>query len=370
MKKGISLLLVLILTMALLTGCSSPSPPADGQSADETPGTETPLEGDGMVQMGIGHITSIAKSGGLDAAGGKSPIGQVDTVIAAVGFDKDGRVVKVTIDTAQTKVEFDEDLQLVSDPNGEFKTKVELGDEYGMINASSIKMNWYQQIAELEKWMTGKTVDEIKAMKVKQSDASHPAVPDVPELASLVTVTVHEYIEAVEEAYQNAVNIGAGAVKLGLGHEISIGKSTGYSQKDGSETLPAAQVDTVMAAVAFDEDGKVVGTIIDTAQTKVEFSKEGKVTTDKNGEFKTKVELGDEYGMINASSIKMNWYEQIAELEKWMTGKTVDEIKAMKVKQSDASHPAVPDVPELASLVTVTVHEYIEAVAEAYDNAK
>jgi len=42
----------------------------------------------------------------------------------------------------------------------------------------------------------------------------------------------------------------------------------------------------------------------------------------------------------------------------------------MKVKQSDASHPAVPDVPELASLVTVTVHEYIEAVAEAYDNAK
>ncbi len=28
------------------------------------------------------------------------------------------------------------------------------------------------------------------------------------------------------------------------------------------------------------------------------------MTTDKNGEFKTKVELGDEYGMIKASSIK------------------------------------------------------------------
>ncbi len=74
--------------------------------------------------------------------------------------------------------------------------------------------------------------------------------------------------------------------------------------------------------------------------------------------------------MINASSIKKNWHEQMAELEKWMVGKTVDEIKAMKVKQRDASHPAVPDVPELTSLVTVTVQDYLKAVAEAYENAK
>ncbi len=368
MKKVLSLLLVLILSLGMLAGCSSPGTPEDNQPGDTQP--NPPANGDGIVKMGIGHITSIAKSKDLDAGNDVLPLGQVDTVIAAVGFDKDGKVVKVTIDTAQTKVEFDKDLQLTSDPAAELETKVELGDEYGMINASSIKKNWYEQMAELEKWMTGKTVDEIKAMKVKQRDESHPAVPDVPELTSLVTVTVHEYIEAVEEAYENAVNVGAGAVELGLGHEISIGKSAGYSLKDGKETLPAAQVDTVMAAAAFDQDGRVAGVIIDTAQTKIAFSKEGKITTDKNGEFKTKVELGDEYGMINASSIKKNWYEQMAELEKWMTGKTVEEIKAMKVKQRDESHPAVPDVPELTSLVTVTVHEYIQAVAEAYDNAK
>ncbi len=57
--------------------------------------------------------------------------------------------------------------------------------------------------------MVGKTVDEIKAMKVKQKDESHPAVPDVPELTSLVTVTVHEYLEAVAEAYENATGKGA-----------------------------------------------------------------------------------------------------------------------------------------------------------------
>jgi hypothetical protein len=371
MKKAVSLLLVLILSLVTLAGCSSPGAPADQQPEEQLPANEAPpLDGEGIVKMGMGHITSIAKSKDLDAANNVMPTGQVDTVIAVVGFDKDDKVVSVTIDTAQTSVAFDDKLQLATDPKAEFKTKVELGDEYGMINASSIKKNWYEQMAELEKWMIGKTVDEIKAMKVKQRDASHPAVPDEPELTSLVTVTVHEYLEAVEEAHENAVNLVAEAAGVGLGHEISIGKSVGYSVADGKETLPAAQVDTVMAAAAFDSEGKVAGVIIDTAQTKVEFSKEGKVTTNKNGEFKTKVELGDEYGMINASSIKKNWYEQMAELEKWMIGKTVDEIKAMKVKQRDASHPAVPDEPELTSLVTVTVHEYLEAVAEAYENAK
>ncbi|MBA1335427.1 MAG: hypothetical protein HPY66_1050 [Firmicutes bacterium] len=373
MKKVLSIFLVLILTLAALAGCSSPSTPSNQPPADQTPAAGTPANGDGIVKMGLGHITSIAKSVdlGVDKDGKDVlPVGQVDTVIAAVGFDKDGKVVKVTIDNAQTRVNFDKNLQVTSDLAAEYKTKVELGDAYGMISASQIKKNWYQQIAELEKWMIGKTVDEIKAMKVKQRDDAHPAVPDVPELTSLVTITVHEYIEAVEEAYHNAVEVQGDAVELGLGHVVSIGKSKGYSMKDGTETLPVAQVDTVMAATAFDKDGKVVRTIIDNAQTKVEFSKEGKVTTDKKGEFKTKVELGDAYGMISASQIKKNWYQQIAELEKWMIGKTVDEIKAMKVKQRDDAHPAVPDVPELTSLVTITVHEYIEAVAESYDNAK
>ncbi|MGI6704490.1 MAG: hypothetical protein ACOX42_10880 [Clostridia bacterium] len=371
MKKAVSLFIVLTLSLVTLAGCTSPGAPANQQPTEQPPANQAPpLDGEGIVKMGIGHITSIAKSKNLDAANNVMPMGQVDTVIAVVGFDKDDRVVSVTIDTAQTNVDFDEKLQLATDVKGEFKTKVELGDEYGMINASSIKKNWYQQIAELEKWMIGKTVDEIKGMKVKQKDASHPAVPDVPELTSLVTVTVQEYLEAVAEAHENAVNLATEAVKVGLGHEISIGKSVGYSSKDGSEVLPVAQVDTVMAAAAFDGEGKVAGVIIDAAQTKVEFSKEGKVTTDVKGEFKTKVELGDEYGMINASSIKKNWYQQMAELEKWMVGKTVDEIKGMKVKQKDASHPAVPDVPELTSLVTVTVQEYLEAVAEAYENAK
>ncbi|HHY35106.1 MAG TPA: hypothetical protein GX510_05670 [Firmicutes bacterium] len=352
MRRLLAASMLLALALVTLPGCSS---------------------GPTVAKVGLGHITSIAKSTDLKVNEDGTvtpPTAQVDTVIAVVAFDKNGKVVAATIDTAQTKVKFDKDLQVASDLAEEGKTKVELGDAYGMAKVSSIGKEWYQQIAEFEKWMVGKTVEEIKALKVKQRDAAHPAVPDVPELTSLVTITVQDYIAAVDEAYKNAVDVPKGIASLGLGHVISISKSRGYSVKeDGTEVLPVAQVDTTMAGVAFDKNGKIVSALIDTAQTKVNYDKDGKVTN-KTAELKTKKELGDAYGMAKASSIKKEWYQQIAELEKWMTGKTVDEVKAMKVKERDAAHPAVPDVPELTSSVTITVQDYIKAVVEARDRAK
>lgn len=367
MKKILSMVLVLTFALTVLSGCATAAPAPAAPAEPSAPAAEGSI-----TKMGLGHLTSIAKSTDLGSKDGKEvlPLGQVDTVMAAVGFDKDGKVVSVTIDNAQTKVNFDSKLQLVSDVKGEYKTKVELGEAYGMAKASSIGKEWFQQIAELEKWMVGKTVDEIKAMKTKSKDADHPAVPDVAELTSLVTVSVQDYIGAVEEAYLNAIDVN-GAVKVGLGHNIDISKSNGLGKDaSGKEVLPLAQVDTVMAATAFDKDGKVVGTIIDNAQTKINFDKDGKVTSDRNGEYKTKVELGEAYGMVKASSIGKEWYQQADALGKWMVGKTIDEIKAMKTKAKDDAHPAVPDVAELTSSVTISVEHYIEAVAEGFEKAK
>lgn len=348
MKKILSVVLVLMLMASLFAGCSKPS---SGSS-------------DGIVKIGLGHGTSIASSKSLD--GDVTPVGQVDTIMAVVGLDKDGKVVKVTIDNAQTKVNFDKDLQVTSDLAAPGKTKVELGDDYGMKKQSGIGKEWFEQIAELEKWMVGKTIDEIKSLKTKVKDEKHPAVPDDPELTSKVTISVEGYLAAVEEAVKNAVSVNGSVAKVGLGHEVSIAKSAGLN----GDKAPVAQVDTVIAAAAFDKDGKVSGVIIDTAQTKVNFDKDGKLTSDPAAEYKTKVELGDEYGMKKNSGIGKEWFEQIAELQKWMTGKTVDEIKNMKVKVKDEAHPAVPDVAELTSKVTVSVDGYIAAVAEAGANAK
>lgn len=371
-------LLVSMVAVSMLAGCGdkkSNSGDSNQPAANESTNNGSTNNAAGseaaagqIAKIGLGHITSIGSS--KDMEGDTMATAQVDTTIVAAAFDKDGKVVKIEIDNAQSKVSYDKDMQVATDLNAENKTKVELGDEYGMKKASTIGKEWNEQAKALGDWMVGKSIDEIKAMKTKKKDDHHPAVPDEADLSSTVTMNVSDFIEGVTEAYDNAVDVQAGAEKLGLGTDISIAKSKGLSSKDGQEVLPAAEVNTVMVVTAFDKDGKVAGTIIDNAQTKVNFDKDGKVTSDKNAEIKTKVELGDEYGMKKASSIGKDWYEQAKALGDWMVGKSVDEIKGMKTKQKDEAHPAVPDEADLTSSVTISVQDYIAGLVESYDNAK
>lgn len=371
MKKTLSLLSLLLVLTLLVTACGTtgateePAPaeaPAEVEETVEEVAQAPAGEAGEAVSLGLALLTSIGKS--TDAEADKTARAQVDTVIAAVTFDSEGRVVDVIIDNAQTRVNFDEEMKVSSDKTAQVKTKVELGADYGMGNVSSIGKEWFEQIAELEAWMVGKTVDEIKALPMNDG------YPDLPEMASTVTMSVATYLEAVEKAFANAVPV-SNVDSLGLGTEVSIARSRDYAvDAEGKETLPMAQVDSVISAVAFDADGKVVGVQIDNAQTRVNYDAEGKVTSDKAAPVLSKVELGDSYGMGAVSAIGKNWYEQIAELEAWMIGKTVDEIKALPVKVVDDSHQNVPDIPELTSSVTITVESYLATVAEAYANAR
>lgn len=373
MKRFLMVLLSILLVASLMVGCSKDvAKDADDVVVEDNNNEEAaPEDNNTIVKLGLGAVNSIAKSKDYSLKDGNETLalGQVDTVMVAAAFDGEGKVVSVIIDNAQTRVNFDNEMKVTSDKSAEIKTKAELKDAYGMKRVSGIEKEWFEQIQELENWMVGKTVAEIKDMKVKEVDPAHPAVPDIPELTSLVTITIQDYVAALEKAYNNAVEV-EGFDKLGLGHNVSIAKSKDYSVADGKETLPLAQVDTVMTATAFDKDGKVVGTLIDNAQVRINFDAEGAVTSDKTAEIKTKSELKDDYGMKRVSGIEKEWYQQITELQNWMVGKTVAEIKAMQVKEVDPAHPAVPDVPELTSLVTITIQDYISAVEEAYNTAK
>ncbi len=356
MKKVFWLAIVIMAIVLITAGCGQ-SPAADTPAVEE-PVDETPAV-EGIATLGLGVVTKINRSLDFDAGSEIMAMAQVDSVIAAAAFDAEGRVVDVVIDTAQTRVNFDEELQVASDPAAEIKTKVELGDDYGMINASEIGVEWHEQIAALEEWMVGKTVAEIKALSLTEEGA-----PEDVDLAASVTITVTDYISAVEKAYNTAVSVEPGAESLGLGHKVSIGRSVGYTMAGETEILPLGQVDVVIAAVVFDAEGRVAGALIDTAQTRVNFDIEGQVTSDRTALFPTKKELGDDYGMIKASEIGVEWYEQIAALEEWMVGKTLEEIKAMQLIDD------APDEADLVSLVTITVQDYIYAVDEAYSRAR
>ncbi|MDR7870978.1 MAG: hypothetical protein RIN55_08980 [Tissierellaceae bacterium] len=384
MKKIISLLLVLVLIATVFTGCTSNdekdpvdnAPPASTDANDtEDPVDEEPAAAK-VAKLGLGQNISIAKSKekGTDANG--NPVNassQADVTMAAVGFDADGKVTSVTVDVVQAKVAFDEEMNITSDKEAEVLSKKDLKEDYNMKGASAIGKEWYEQMAAFEEWMIGKTVDEIVNLPVKERDPSHKNVPDVPELTSTVTITVESYIAAVEEAWDNAIEVEGGET-VGLGVKAGIGSSKALgTDANGNQVLPRAQADVYMAATAFDADGKVVGTIIDTAQVKVDYDAEGKITTDKAAELKTKHELKEDYGMkgVSASTgIGREWYEQMTSFQEWMVGKSIDEIVNLPVKEANPTHQHVPDVPELTSTVTITVEGYLAVVEEAAANAR
>lgn len=363
-KKIFILLLALSLLAALLAGCGG----KDNNNNINNNNNEYTGEPSGIVKLGLGVINDIDSSTDYVPAEGDNeailPFGQVNTTMAAVAIDKDGRVVDVIIDTAQTRVIFDENLK-VTNKSAEFKSKKELKEDYGMGRASSIGKEWYEQIEALEKWMIGKTIAEITGLKTNASDDGSRHVPDVPELTSSVTIGVDDYLAVVEKAFANTIEV-ASAEKLGLGNITSIAKSRDYvpAEGDAEEILPLAQVDTVISAAVFDKNGKVAGVLIDTAQIIVQFDARGKVTN-RDAVLKTKKELKDDYGLGRISPIGKEWYEQIEALEKWMVGKTVAEITGMKTKATDDNHPHVPDVPELTSSVTITVEDYLAVMKKA-----
>ena len=347
MKKKLWLLLAFVLMLFLVAGCA-------GAPEEGTPEVE------GVSSLGLGVVTSIGRSLDYNSEADNIAMAQVDNIIVVASFDQQGRVVEVVIDAAQTRVSFDEEMQVASDPTAEIRTKIELGPDYGMIRASEIGKEWDEQIAALEEWMTGKTLDQIKAL-----DLTDDGTPGDPDLVTAVTITVTDYIVALEKAYNNAVEVQPGGARLGLGHIISISKSTGYRVANDTEILPLAQVDVVIAAALFDDSGQVAGVVIDTAQTRVNFDAEGQVTSDRAAAYLTKKELGADYGMVRASEIGKEWDEQIVALEEWMIGKTVDQIKALSLLESGA-----PDDPDLVTAVTITVTDYLAAIEEAYSRAR
>jgi len=362
MKKLLLMVLISVMALSLvLSGCGTKAPEqTPAQPATEAPSASEPAEepaAEGaVVKTGLGSVISIAKSTSATADAGA--LAQADIVSAAVTLGADGKILGVKIDSTQSKVNFDAKGQLTSDVNAEVKTKVDLGDQYGMKKASGIGKEWYEQIAALENWMVGKTIDEVMSMSVTAEGTTDEA-----DLTSSVTIHVGDYLTAVQKAVANAKDFGVavtGSTKTGLGHVVSLAKSKGAT----ADAEGAAQTDDVMVAVTLDESGKIVGVVIDTAQVVINVDASGAITSDLSAELKTKVELGDAYGMKKASGIGKEWYEQAAALAQWMIGKTVDEVAGMKI-----SNEGTPAEADLTSTVTVHVGDYIKALQKAAANA-
>ena len=280
---------------------------------------------------------------------------QVDSVAAAVVVDEDGKIVSCYLDTAQNKMGFTADGKVVK--TEEFLTKKELGDKYGMKAASGIGKEWYEQAQALEEYVIGKTAEEVAQIAVDDSTKA----TDV-DLVAGVTIKIGSYQEAIVEAINNAQAIGTKeGDKLGLGIITNMKKSKdAEADKEGQ-----CQAYSTYVAVTTDSDGKITAAVIDSTQGTVKFDAEGKITSDLTSGVKTKSQLGVDYGMKAASGIGKEWYEQAANMEVYLVGKTAGEVTGIAV---DADGKGTE--PDLLAGVTISIDGYQTAAVKAIENAK
>lgn len=373
MKRKLSLLLVALMLLVLPVACSNktateekePETPVETteeavEETEEEAETETAaVEVGPIAKIGLGNFISTGRSAD---AGEKPAKAGADVTVAAVAFDADGKIVDVKIDVAQTAINFNEDnTDGVIDETVDFRTKMEKGPDYGMKKVSPIEKEYDEQIMAFEDYLVGKTAEEVVGIPTKEAN-DHPSVPDVAELASVTTIDIGTYQQVVKEAWDNAVD-AKGATKLGLGI------TTDASNKAADGDKPAQiQINTYMSALGLDDSDMIVANYIDVVQAKVQVNADGTIV-EKMEDVKTKKDLKEEYGMKDHSEIGKEWYEQMAAWEAFTVGKTVEEVQNIPVKEANPTHQHVPDLPELASSVTITVEGYQGVMAKAFENA-
>lgn len=336
MKK---LVLVLITLLLVLTGCGN----GNGNAADSD------------YKVGSYSLTSFKPKDATADADGSI---QFNTTIVTVLLD--GDVVKdVKIDVAQNTavVKADGAVEVPS----EFPTKQEKGDAYGMKGASESAgrieggAEWYEQIASLREWMIGRTVSDIVAMDTEERDPSHTAVPTVEELTSSVTITVGDYLSALEKAAETAVAVEGTPAELGA---ASITTMT-HDPENGR-----VQTETYYSHLVLDADGKVLSSFIDCAQNRVVVAEDGTITGEP---IDSKYVLKEGYNMKDTSANIGNieggaeWYEQADSFNEHVKGMTVEEITSMALTDG------APD--DLTTSVTVTISGWLANFEKAADQA-
>lgn len=160
------------------------------------------LSAGALAASGLGSVTTMSGAGAeADKAGSVT----INTTMCALELDDAGKIAAVSFDIAQNKVGFDATGALTGELTGEHPTKKELGDGYGMKAASGIGKEWFEQAEALEDWCVGKTVEEVVTMPTyDKGDGHHTQVPDDVDLKTGCTIDVGSFLNALQEAADNA----------------------------------------------------------------------------------------------------------------------------------------------------------------------
>ena len=273
------------------------------------------------LKFGMGVVTEVSKA--TNAEEDVNGQGQATTNVAVVTVDAAGKIVACQLDTADATVAYTGDGKAVA--NESFATKYELGDAYNMVAYGGAVKEWYAQADAFESVVCGKTLDEVKALVAGEGKGTDEVI------TAGCTITVTEFVQAIEKAYNNAV-----ASDVTAEHTLKLGVATEQSCKDATEDANGQnQLETTFLAVALDAEGKVVAAASDCVQVKFTFDAAGASTYDLAKAVSSKKELGTNYGMsaygsdLNGDGVVKEWNEQAAAFDAACVGKTVAEMEAL-----------------------------------------
>ena len=296
----------------------------------------------------LAEDTAAVKTGlsfTIDLGSSKDGQAQANIALTAVAVDDNGVITACVIDMIQGKVAFDATGKITSDKAAEVKSKLELGDGYGMRGASSISAEWNEQANAFAAWCVGKTVEELQAAEINESN-------QVVDIVASCTLTVNEFLPGVVDAVAKAEHRGAKA-----GDALKLVQTSNISgSKDATaEANGLAQVYTHVGMFTLNGD-VITSAYIDAVQAKVNFDAAGKIASDLTAPVLTKNELKDNYGMKPISSIGKDWHEQAAGFCAFITGKTLNDAIAI------ARTPAETDV---VASCTIGTEDFLMLIVKA-----
>lgn len=284
------------------------------------------------LSFGLGVYTTVSSAS--DATEDVNGAGKATITVAAVTVDADGKIVDCILDTADFSVEYTVDGKAVA--NESFQTKREQGDNYGMkawgtdFNGDGTIEEWYKQADAFAKLVSDKTLDEVKALVVNGDKGTEEVIN------AGCTITVNEFVLAIEKAYNNAKTSEAN-----VACDLKLGVYTAQTPTDANEDKNGQnKTETTFFASAVDADGKIVAVATECVQVTFTFDANGVSTFDTTKAVSGKREQGDNYGMknwgtdLNGDGTIKEWYEQADAFEALCIGKTAAEVSSLMAEDN------------------------------------
>lgn len=320
MKRIVSILLFLALALGL-TGCGE----GDGSSPGEV----------ASVSTGLSSVSSMTVA---DAAA------RIKTAVAAVLVGEDGRIRACQLDEFETTATLREG-EVALDPDT--RSNSEKLYEYGLVSASPIGREWFEQAAAFGDYVVGMTADEVASLPLSDGKVQDTV------LSGRCELDVTDFVEAITQAARSAAPRGAS-----VGDVLSM--TVSRTQESGAEDR--LRVSFPLSAVTLTRDGAVSSCLVDVAEAELSV-KDGAFTA-KNGRFSANKAKRNDLMVETASSESVGWFEQAAAFEKYVTGKTLTQIRATPLLNGRAA----PDT-ELAETCFIPVAALLDSVVKTIEAA-